>query len=92
MNVQISKAFASDFHEITDRSLEEKIALILKQLKVCNTINEIPQLKPIKGNHNTYKIGVGFYTITMYLFEEHKILLMRLLHRDTILKHVNKAK
>ncbi len=89
MNLKISSSFANDFKTINDVSLSEKIKSIVESIKTAENVYVLTQFKSISGNNKAYKMGIGFYFLIGVLTAENEITLMRLLHRDEVIKVLN---
>ncbi len=90
MEIKITDTFASDFKIVKDQGLKNKIKDIIDSVKSVDAVSELSILKTIQGNKNAYRISVGFYTLVLLKDDKNKMILMRLLHRDTIFKALMK--
>jgi mRNA interferase RelE/StbE len=70
MNVEFSKSFDKQTARITDTVLLKRIGNIIKKVIECDSLNEIPNLKPIVGHPGFYRIRFGDYRIGISLEEE----------------------
>ncbi len=85
MIVLIDKRFEKDTNKINDKSLLKKIATCIIDIQNANSLNEIKNLKKLKGFDLEYKIKIGDYRIGLVI-ENKKITFIRLLHRKDIYK------
>lgn len=89
MRLKTSLQFAIDFKRIKDVSLQHKLKHVLESVKTAKSVNDIPHFKKINGNDKAYKMGIGFYYLVGIMTSEQEITLMRLLHRDEVLRVIN---
>ncbi|MEW7289427.1 hypothetical protein [Aquimarina sp. 2304DJ70-9] len=89
MDLKISLSFANDFKTLNDISLTEKIKSILESIKTAKNIHVLTQFKGVKGDDKAYKMGIGFYFLIGVMTSENEITLIRLLHRDEIIRVLN---
>ena len=89
MELRISSQFAFDFKAINDNSLSQKIKDVLSAIKNAKDIQELSSFRKINGNDKAYKIGIGFYYIIGLITADHELTLLRLLHRDMLMKTIH---
>jgi len=70
MNVEFSKSFDKQTSRITDKILLKRLGNIIKKVIECNSLSQIPNLKPIVGHPGFYRIRFGDYRIGISLEEE----------------------
>ncbi len=85
MIVLIDKRFEKDTNKINDKSLLKKIATCIINIQNANSLNEIKNLKKLKGFDLEFRIKIGDYRIGL-IIEDNKISLIRFLHRKDIYK------
>ncbi len=85
MIVLIDKRFEKDTNKINDKSLLKKIASCITEIQNANSLNEIRNLKKLKGFDFEYRIKIGDYRIGL-IIEDNKISFIRFLHRKDIYK------
>ncbi len=59
MKVKIDKSFERDTDKITDKKLLQKVAACIESVMQYHSINEISNLKKLKGSKNYYRIRIG---------------------------------
>ena len=85
MIVLIDKRFEKDTNKINDKSLLKKIATCIINIQNANSLNEIKNLKKLKGFDLEFRIKIGDYRIGL-IIEDNKISFIRVLHRKDIYK------
>ena len=85
MIVLIDKRFEKDTNKINDKSLLKKIATCIINIQNANSLNEIKNLKKLKGFDLEFRIKIGDYRIGL-IIEDNKISFIRFLHRKDIYK------
>jgi mRNA interferase RelE/StbE len=85
MRVTYSKAVIKDVRNIKDEKLISKIEMVVNQLKSAKSIEEIAQLKKIKGHPTAHRIRIGDYRLGLYITAD-LIELVRFVKRNDIYK------
>ena len=85
MIVLIDKRFEKDTNKINDKSLLKKITTCIINIQNANSLNEIKNLKKLKGFDLEFRIKIGDYRIGL-IIEDNKISFIRVLHRKDIYK------
>ncbi len=85
MIVLIDKRFEKDTNKINDKSILKKIASCIIDIQNSNSLNEVKNLKKLKGFDSEYRIKIGDYRIGLVI-ENKAISFIRLLHRKDIYK------
>lgn len=85
MNVIYTKTITKDVRKIKDKKLADKLTAIIQQLKTSSSLEEIQQLKKLKGHPAAYRIRVGDYRLGFY-YEENTVILARMVKRSDIYK------
>lgn len=67
MNVEFSKSFDRQTARIKDKNLIKRISVVIRKVMNSNTLNEIPNLKPIAGYPGYYRIRLGKYRLGISL-------------------------
>ncbi|WP_109301913.1 hypothetical protein [Aquimarina sp. AU474] len=86
MELKISSQFASDYKEVGDISLHNKVRTVLEMLKQAKGINDISQFKKIEGSSTAYKMGIGFYYLVGTVIANDQIVLIRFLRKNTLVE------
>ena len=85
MNVIYTKTITKDVRKIKDKKLVDKLTAIIQQLKTTSSLEEVQQLKKLKGHPAAYRIRVGDYRLGFY-YEENTVILARMVKRSVIYK------
>lgn len=89
MNLLIDKSFDKDLKKIKDKSLRLKIANSLESIIEAESLDQIKQVKKLKGEDNFYRIKIGDYRLG-FVIEEETITVLRFLHKKDIYKYFPK--
>lgn len=85
MEVTFLRSFLNDIKKLNDKKLKTKIKEFLVELENAETIDEIPNIKKLKGFSTAYRWRTGDYRLGFYK-EENKIELARFVKRNDIYK------
>jgi mRNA-degrading endonuclease RelE of RelBE toxin-antitoxin system len=85
MKVEYLKQFSKDVFKMNDESLKDNLFGIIILLKNTENLNQIPNLKKLKGNSEAYRIRIGKYRLGFY-FDGEVIELARFAKREDIYK------
>lgn len=83
MQVDFLSSFSKDLDNITDKHVKAKLIQIIELLENCERLNDISNIKKIKGSDTAYRIRIGSYRLGFF-FENNIIELARFLHRKDI--------
>lgn len=86
MNVKFESRFAKDLRDIRDDKVLAKIKAIILECKEANSLNEISNLKKLRGYPAFYRIRVGVYRIGFEVVGD-EIIFARCLQRKDIYKY-----
>jgi mRNA interferase RelE/StbE len=85
MKVEFLKKFSKDLDSVNSKAVKQSLIRVIELLENAQTLEEIPNLKKLKGHKSAYRIRIGDYRLGLF-FENSKILLARFLHRKDIYK------
>lgn len=85
MEVTFLRSFLNDIKKLNDKKLKTKIKELIVELENAETIDEIPNIKKLKGFSTAYRWRTGDYRLGFYK-EENKIELARFVKRNDIYK------
>lgn len=85
MKLVFTKAIAKDVRKLKDPKLISRVELALQQLKDSNSLDDIPNVKRLKGHPYAYRIRIGQYRLGFYV-NENTLVLARFLKRNDIYK------
>jgi mRNA-degrading endonuclease RelE of RelBE toxin-antitoxin system len=85
MKVEYLKQFSKDLLKVKDESLKGDLFSIIIVLKNTETLNELSNVKKLKGYQNAYRIRIGKFRLGFY-FDGEVIELARFAKREDIYK------
>ena len=85
MEIKIDKSFQKDTRRIKDRTILQKIAITIANVQRAQDLQEIKNLRKLKGTASMYRIRIGEYRLGI-LVEENTLIFIRFLHRKDIYK------
>jgi mRNA-degrading endonuclease RelE of RelBE toxin-antitoxin system len=85
MKVEYFKQFSKDLLKVKDESLKGDLFSIIIVLKNTETLNELSNVKKLKGYQNAYRIRIGKFRLGFY-FDGEVIELARFAKREDIYK------
>lgn len=86
MNVKFHKTFLKELALIPIKSRSKIEIFVFEEMQFLNTLNEIPNLKKLKGFPNFYRIRFGNYRVGVRI-EEETIIFERVMHRKDIYRY-----
>ena len=85
MKVEFLARFNKDVEKLDNQKIKNNLISIISELESAQKLNEIKNLKKLKGYRNAYRIKIGDYRFGFY-FEDNIILCARIAHRKDIYK------
>lgn len=89
MILTIDKSFEKDTDAIDSKRIKTSIARCIIDLQNAQRINQIKNLKKLKGSRNEYRIRIGDYRLGIRIVND-VITLIRCLHRKEIYRYFPK--
>ena len=86
MNVQFKSSFARDLKKIREKELKTQVVEVIRHVERANSLQEISELKKLKGGERYYRIRIGDYRIGLML-EQDTVLFVRFLHRKDLYRY-----
>ncbi|MBU3928360.1 MAG: type II toxin-antitoxin system RelE/ParE family toxin [Bacteroidetes bacterium] len=86
MEVKIDRTFQKDAAKIDQKALFNLIADSIINVRDASRINEIKNLKKLKGTANHYRIKIGDYRLGI-IISKGSVKFIRCLHRKDIYKY-----
>jgi mRNA interferase RelE/StbE len=86
MNLRFERSFARDLKTVRDGALLQRVRRIIEQVEASADLHELPQVKPLEGASDTYRIRVGDYRLGLVL-EGETVVFVRFLHRKDIYRY-----
>ncbi|MBS1578910.1 MAG: type II toxin-antitoxin system RelE/ParE family toxin [Bacteroidetes bacterium] len=83
MIVIVTKQFSKDVQKELNKSLQLQLAEIIEVLQKANSLQEIANIKKLKGYKKAYRIKLDDFRIG-FILEENKIQLSKVLNRKEI--------
>lgn len=85
MKIEYLKQFSKDISKINDKSLLDILFEVILSLKKAEKLNEIPNIKKLKGHPEAFRMRIGKYRLGFY-FDSEIIQLARFAKREDIYK------
>jgi mRNA interferase RelE/StbE len=79
-------SFAKDIRSIKSKDILSRIKEVVEQVEKAQSLQEITNIKKLKGGRNYYRIRVGEYRIGLVV-EGNEITFVRCLDRKEIYRH-----
>ena len=83
MEVEFNNKFYKDIDKIKLKSVKNNIISIIENVEDAKKINEIKNIKKLKGFDTAYRIRTGDYRIGLFI-EKNIVEFARILHRKEI--------
>ena len=83
MKIKFESKFSKDLRKIKDQKLLSQIKIVINECKLVQTLDEIKNLKKLKGYQTFYRIKIGDYRIGMAIIND-ELIFTRFLHRREI--------
>jgi mRNA interferase RelE/StbE len=89
MEIKIDKSFQKDTRRIKDKSILQRIANTIANIQRAKNLEDIKDLKKIRGTHSMYRIRIGDYRLGIIITDT-AVEFVRCLHRKDIYKYFPK--
>ena len=86
MNVEFRKSFEKDLLKILDADLLQRIQEAIEDVENAEKLNEVSNLKKLKGDGDCYRIRLGDYRIGIKV-NDGIVCFVRILHRKEIYRY-----
>lgn len=86
MNVEFRKTFEKDLKKINDKSLLVKIKSTINSVEASANLDDVANLKKLKGNEGYFRIRIGDYRLGLFLDGE-TVLFVRVIHRQEFYRY-----
>ena len=83
MKIKFESKFSKDLKKIKDQKLLSQIKIVINECKLAQTLDDIKNLKKLKGYQTFYRIKIGDYRIGMAIIND-ELIFTRFLHRREI--------
>ncbi len=85
MKVVFLNSFKKDVLKITNAKLKEQVKSVILAVEVAESLNELTNLKKLKGFSTAYRIRIGNYRLGFY-YDNEVVEMARLVKRNDIYK------
>ena len=82
MRLEIKKQFLKDIENVP-KNIKIEIVRIIELVETAASLQELPNLKKLKGHSNYYRIRIGQYRMGIALVDD-AVVLSRFLHRKEV--------
>lgn len=86
MNVQFRVSFSKDIRSIKNKDLLDRIKEAIERVEKTQSLQDIANLKKLKGGSNCYRIRLGEYRIGLTI-ENNTVTFVRCLNRKEIYRY-----
>lgn len=86
MKVRFSESFARDLRRISDKGTLSRIRRTIDSVERAMSLDEVPQLKKLRGAGSYYRIRVGDHRMGL-IIESDLVTFVRCLHRRDIYRY-----
>ncbi|MGZ8847071.1 MAG: type II toxin-antitoxin system RelE family toxin [Pyrinomonadaceae bacterium] len=86
MKVAYKQSFLRDLQSVRDKRLLARIKEMIEGIEAAPSIHDIPNLKPLRGVKNYFRLRIGDYRLGLSV-EEDIVTLVRFLHRKDIYRY-----
>jgi mRNA interferase RelE/StbE len=83
MKIKFESKFSKDLRKIKDQKLLSQIKIVINECKLAQTLDDIKNLKKLKGYQSFYRIKIGDYRIGISMIND-ELIFTRFLHRREI--------
>ena len=86
MKASFRKSFARDLKKIRDQDTLDGVASVLEEVEAAASLQQISELKKLKGGKSFYRIRVGEYRLGVVI-EDDIVEFVRCLHRRDMYRY-----
>ncbi len=86
MEVKYEKSFAKDLKNIREKVLLKRVKDIIEEVKKAENLNEIGNIKKLKGYDTFYRIKFGDYRVGFEVVDN-QVIFTRFLHRKEVYRY-----
>ena len=83
MEIAFTKTFSKQIDAVRNESLKSQLVRVVQNVISANTLQDIVNLKKMKGHQTAYRVKIGDYRIGLF-FEDGLIVFAYLAHRKDI--------
>ena len=85
MKFEVKKSFLKDLRKINDKKLIEEIKNLFDIIEKADSLQEIPNVKKLKGFKEFYRVRIGKYRVGIK-YNDNEVTFLRILLRKDIYK------
>lgn len=85
MEIIYLKSFYNDLKKLKDKKLKQSLKQLLLDIENAETLNDIPNLKKMKGYTIAYRVRIGNYRLGLY-YDNNRLEMARFVKRNDIYK------
>jgi len=85
MKVEFLAKFGKDLDKVTIPHIKQSVAYVITEIEKAKTLQDIHNVKKLKGTKFAYRIRIGDYRLGFY-YEHNTVQLSRIVHRKDIYK------
>jgi mRNA interferase RelE/StbE len=86
MKVIFLESFEKDLKRLKEKKTKKSLLNLIEQIKKCESMLKIKNLKKIKGSQKFYRVKMGDYRVGIKI-EEETVTFIRFLHRKEIYRY-----
>jgi mRNA interferase RelE/StbE len=86
LKVEFRSSFARDLKRVRDPSLKRRVKEVIELVERAETLQEISNLKKLRGGDQYYRIRVGDYRLGLAL-DGDTVVFVRFLHRRDVYRY-----
>ena len=83
MNLEFKASFVRDLKKIKDEKLKGRVQEVIEAFEQAHSLQEIENVKKLKGNDRYYRVRIGDYRIGLAV-EEDVVTFVRILQRKDV--------
>lgn len=87
MKVKFRNSFLKDIRGLSNQALKDRIKSAIAQVEDAQSLQDIGNIKKLKGSQNYYRLRIGDYRAAL-ICEEGVVTFVRCLHRREIYRYV----
>ena len=86
MKLEFKASFVRDLKKVKDRELKVRIQKVIEAVEQAHSLQEIENIKKLKGNDRYYRLRIGDYRIGLSV-EKDSVTFVRFLHRKDVYRY-----
>ena len=86
MKIEFKRSFVKDLERVRDKALRERVKETIEQVERAQALQEMENVKKLRGGERYYRIRIGDYRLGLVL-EENTVIFVRFLHRKDVYKY-----